>query len=311
MCDMIYLVVPLLLILFGGLFSASETGLISIEKMRVLKAKREKKAWALQMSKFLAAPERFFSTINVSENFILVIASTLFAKFFIDSFGDNGAILSTILLSLFTLIIGQFIPKSIALSNPEETMIFLSSVIYYIEMITYPIVLFYARLSKSIARLFKSEKEADLIRRLDIVYAMSEYEKDASTLASRLFNFSTRIVTEVMIPLNAAFLCKRGSELETMTTDNKRVYTRIPVYENRPDNIIGIFNIKDYFYTKRVVLRKPLFIHAQERCMSIFLVMKQRGKHIAIVRDEKNRAVGIVTLEDLIEELIGEIRDEK
>ncbi len=308
---MFYFFVPLLLIIFGGLFTASETGLISIEKVRVLKAKREKRVWALRMSDFLKAPERFFSTILVSENFLIVIASTLFAKFFIDSFGDNGVILSTILLSLFSLIVGQFIPKSMALSNPEETMVFLSSVIYYVEIITYPIVFFYAQLSKSIARLFKSETETDLIRRLDIVYAMSEYEKEASTLASRLFNFSRRIVTEVMIPLNAAFLCKKGSELEMITTSTKRIYTRIPVYEERYDNIIGIFNIKDYFYTGKVVLRKPFFIQPHERCMSIFLVMKQKGEHMAIVRDENNQTLGIVTLEDLIEELVGEIRDEK
>ncbi|UCG92040.1 MAG: DUF21 domain-containing protein [candidate division WOR-3 bacterium] len=308
---MIYFFVPLLLIIFEGLFTASETGLISIEKVRVLKARREKRVWALRMSNFLKAPERFFSTILVSENFLIVIASTLFAKFFIDSFGDNGVILSTIFLSLFSLIVGQFIPKSIALTNPEETMVFLSSAIYYVEIITYPIVFFYAQLSKRIARLFKSGTETDLMRRLDIVYAMSEYEKEASTLASRLFNFSRRIVTEVMIPLNAAFLCRKGSELETITTSTKRIYTRIPVYEERYDNIIGIFNIKDYFYTDKVVLRKPFFIHAHERCMSIFLVMKQRGEHMAIVRDEKNQTLGIVTLEDLIEELVGEIRDEK
>jgi len=307
---MIYLLLPLLLILCQGFFTASETGLVSIEKMRVLKAKREKKVWAIRMSNFLETPERFFSTVNVAENFILVVASTLFAKFFIDWLGDNGTIFSTISLALFALVFGQFIPKSIALSNPEETMSFLSGLIYYVEIIIYPIVYFYAQISKGIARLFKSETKEDSIRRLDIVYAMSEYEKEASTLASRLFNFSRRVAAEVMIPLNAVFLCKNGSELETIAKSDKRIYTRIPVYMDKRSNIIGIFNIKDYFYTDKVVLRKPFFTNGNERCMSIFLVMKQKGEHMAIVRDDKNRAVGIVTLEDLIEELVGEIRDE-
>jgi CBS domain containing-hemolysin-like protein len=308
---LLYLIVPLLLILCGGFSSASETGIISIEKVKVLRAKREKKKWALRVSNFLAVPERFFSTILVSENFILVIASTLFAKFFIDAFGDNGAIIATILLSFFTLIIGQFIPKSIALANPEETMMFLSGLIHYIEVVAYPIVFFYAQTSKAIARLFTGDTKIDTIRRLDIVYAMSEYEKEASTLASRLFNFSRRTVGEVMIPLNAAFLCKKGTELETLSTSDRRIFTRIPVYVDNIDNIVGIFNIKDYFYTHKVLLRKPFFVNGNERCMSIFLVMKQRGEHMAIVRNNQNRVIGIVTLEDLIEELVGEIRDER
>ena len=308
---MIYLILPILLIIAQGVFTASETGFISISKMRVLRAKQEKKIWAIRMSNFLATPERFFSTINVCENFILVVASTLFAKFFIENLGDNGVIFSTILLALFSLTIGQFIPKSITLSNPDKTMIFLSGVIYYTEIITYPIVHFYANLSKGIAYLFKSKNKTDLIRRLDIVYAMSEYEKKSSMLASRIFNFSRRAVAEVMIPLNAVFSCKKDSEIETVSRRKERIYTRIPVYKDIPNNIIGIFNIKDYFYTNKVILRKPFFVNVNERCMSIFSIMKQKGEHMAIVQDDKNRVLGIVTLEDLIEELIGEIRDEK
>jgi len=166
---MIYLILPILLIIAQGVFTASETGFISISKMRVLRAKQEKKIWAIRMSNFLATPERFFSTINVCENFILVVASTLFAKFFIENLGDNGVIFSTILLALFSLTIGQFIPKSITLSNPDKTMIFLSEIIYYAEIITYPIVHFYANLSKGIAYLFKSKTKTDLDKEFFIV----------------------------------------------------------------------------------------------------------------------------------------------
>ncbi|KPJ73853.1 hypothetical protein AMJ52_02880 [candidate division TA06 bacterium DG_78] len=307
---MVYLIIPFILILFGGIFTASETGFISIDRMRVLRAKREKKMWALRTSTFLFAPERFFTTTLLCENFIIVVASTVFAKYFIDCLGSSGAIISTVLLSLFSLIIGQFIPKSMALTNPERTMILFSSIIYYVEIITYPIVHLFATLSKSIARIFQSETKAASIRRLDIVYAMSEYEEASSRFASRLFDFSKRIVADVMIPLDTAFLCKKGVEIETIVQKEGRIYTRIPVYREHRENIIGFFNIKDYFYMNKVTLRKPFFVKRDERCMSIFLTMKQKGEHIAIVRDN-NRTIGIVTLEDLIEELVGEIRDEK
>ena len=83
------------------------------------------------------------------------------------------------------------------------------------------------------------------------------------------------------------------------------------MYENSPENIIGVFNIKDYFYTKKIVLREPFFVNAHDRCMNVFSIMKQKGEHLAIVRDKDEQIIGIVTLEDLIEELVGEIRDER
>ncbi len=308
---MIMLLLPLILLIIEGIFTASETGLVSIENITILKARREKKRWALRAYAFLQKPERFFSTILICENFILVIASTLFATFFIGHFGENSVFISTIILSLISLAIGQYIPKSIALSNPHRTMSLLSETIFIIEKATYPVVAFYAMVTRALARLFTGGARPEIIQRLDIVHAMGEYEKKASMLAARLFNFSRRAVAEVMIPLQAVFVSKKGSELDVFSREHKRLYTRIPVYENTPENIVGVFNIKDYFYTKKIVLRKPFYVTAHDRCMNVFSIMKQKGEHLAIVRDGDGRIVGIVTLEDLIEELVGEIRDEK
>jgi putative hemolysin len=307
---MIYFIIPLLLVILQGVFAASETGLISLEKTHVLKAKREKKLWAIRVSYFLKRPARFFSTILVSENFIIVIASTLFAKFFIDQVGDNGAIISTIVLSLFTLTVGLFVPKSIALSYPGRVMSYLANPIFYNEIITYPIVSLYAFISKGLAYLLRIKTGTDSIQRMDIIHAISEYEEEARKLASRLFNFSKRTIGEIMIPLGTAFACRKGAELETLTGKNKRIFTRIPIYQNKKSNIVGVFNIKDFFYEGKIVLREPFFVNLEDRCMTIFTTMKQKGEHMAIVRNSQGTVVGIVTLEDLLEELVGEIRDE-
>lgn len=307
---MIDLILPLILSISIGIFNASETGLVSIERIKILKAKWEKKKWALRVEKFIARPERFFSTILVCENFIIVVASTLYARFFFDLMGDYGIVVSTVTLSLFSMFFGQFIPKSIALSHPVSTMTTLSGVVYYIEIVTYPVVWLYANIAKFIAAIFRSTGESQSIQRLDIVHAMSEYEEEASKLASRLFNFSTRRVAEVMIPLDAAFMCTQGYELDTIVKSETRIFTRIPVYAGARNNIVGIFNIKDYLYSGEITLREPFYVRADERCMTIFLAMKQKGEHMAIVI-EREVQVGIVTLEDLIEELVGEIRDEK
>lgn len=307
----LFFIIPLLLVLVEGIFAASETGLVSLENMKVATAKKEKKRWGRRATVFLARPERFFSTILVYENFIIVVASTLFANFFIHYFGDRGAVISTVILSIVSLIFGLYIPKSIALSRPQTVMKLLSDIIYYLEMLAYPVVSFYASIARGIAILFGSAGKEKSHRRLDIVYAMSEYEQKTSSLAARLFDFSKRTVSEVMIPLDAVNMCKQGNERAILADPDRRIYTRIPVYDEDPTSIIGIFNIKDYFYTKKIVLRNPFFVQPEERCMSVFKIMKQRGEHMAIIRDTCKKTLGIVTLEDLIEELVGEIRDER
>lgn len=306
----IFFIIPLILVLIEGIFAASETGLVSMENMKVAAATKEKKRWGKRATVFLARPERFFSTILVYENFIIVVASTLFAHFFIHYFGNRGAAISTILLSMFSLVFGLYIPKSLALSRPQTIMKSLSDLIYYLEMLAYPIISFYAFIARGIALLFGSPGREDSIKRLDIVYAMSEYEQKTSSLAARLFDFSKRTVGDVMIPLDAVTLCERGAEYTVLGERGRRIFTRIPVYDRKPVNIIGIFNIKDYFYTGKTTLREPFFVRSSDRCMSIFTIMKQHGEHMAIIRDNK-KALGIVTLEDLIEELVGEIRDER
>jgi putative hemolysin len=308
---MLLVIVVVLLIVVEGIFSASETGLVSIENMKVFVAQHDKQRWAIHASNFIRRPARFFSTILVCENFILVIASTLAAKFFIELLGNRGVVVSTIILSIVTLIIGQYVPKTTALMYPYKTMSLLSDVIYYIEILTYPIVSIFAGISKFLARLFKGSGSSETVRRLDIVHAIKEYEEKASRLAARLLDFSERTVSDIMIPLDAALVYEKGSELAVFSHRNRRLYTRIPIYENDRGNIVGVFNIKDYFYTNKVKLRKPFFIDSNERCMAIFLIMKEKGEHMAIVRSKAKKAIGIVTLEDLIEELVGEIRDER
>jgi len=305
---MIYLLVPLVLVIIEGIFNASETGLLSIERIVVQLARYKKKPWAIRVNNFLASPERFFSTILICENLIIVTASSLLAKFFIDNFGKNSTIISTVILALYSLIVGQFIPKSIALSNPEKTIMYLSKPIDIIAKVVYPFVYLFSLIASGIARIFQ-EKPTNIIRRSDIVYAMSEYEKEASRLGSRLFEFSKRKVVDVMIPSDRVFLCAKGAELDTIKKRKGMIYTRIPVYSDNPENIVGIFNIKDYFYTKEVKLRPPYTVDKEKRCSAIFLTMKEKGEHMAIVC-EQNRPIGIVTLEDLIEELVGEIKDE-
>lgn len=190
-------------------------------------------------------------------------------------------------------------------------MAYLSHIIYYAEIITYPIVSFFAGIAKGLSYFFQRGTKSDLIRSQDIVHAMGEYEKKSSPLALRLFNFSKMVISDIMIPLRNVVSFTKDCGIEEILKRPGRLYTRIPVYEDEKHNIIGVLNVKDYFYANKINIRKPFFVNAQESCMALFSTMKTKREYMAVVRNNAHRVVGIVTLEDLIEELIGEIRDEK
>lgn len=303
----LYLIIPFILVILQGIFTATETAAISIEKSHLGRARREQKKWALRTYALMRKPDRFFATILVCEDFLLVIAATLLAQYFIALYGGRSVFFSTLIISFASFFLGQFLPKLAALAAPDRIMAALSEPIYIISLVTLPVVYFFSQAAKTIARVFRSEGESDVIRRSDIVYALSEYEKESSLIASRLFNFSKRTVSELMIPLRAVHTAKKGHELESLSLK----VTRLPVYDDENRAIAGIFNVKDYFFTGKFKLRPPFFVRATDRCLPVFLTMKEKVEHLAIVRDENEAPIGIVTLEDLIEELVGEIRDEK
>jgi putative hemolysin len=303
----VYLVLPFLLVIVQGIFTATETAVISIEKSYLGRARVENKKWALRSHSLMLNPDRFFATILVCEDFLLVVSATLFAQYFIRCFGNRSVFFSTLIISFASFFIGQFLPKLLALAAPHRTLMVLSEPIYVISVVTFPVSYFFSQAAKGIAGLVQGKPQADVIRRSDIVYALSEYEKDSSRIVSRLFNMSRRTVAEVMIPFPAVRVARQGRELETLGYK----MTRLPVFDEENEKIIGIFNVKDYFFTGKFKLRSPYFVHAADRCLPVFLAMKEKIEHMAIVRDENNVPVGIVTLEDLIEELVGEIRDEK
>jgi putative hemolysin len=305
------IIIPVLLIFAQGIFTSAETAVLTVEKSVLGRARHEKKRWAFRVHDFLAAPHRFFSTILVCEDFLLVIASTLFARFFILRFGSQYIILSTIILAFFSLIAGQYLPKAIALAYPEKTLMALSNILYFIEAAVSPVVFIYSRISGSIAYFFTSRAKEKVIRHQDIISAMSEYEKDSSLLASRLFDFCRRTAGEVMMPIEAALMCRKNEDLKSVCMNARQVFTTIPVYEEVRSNVIGVINTKDYYYEGTIRINPAFFVNVNERCMHIFLIMQEKKEHLGIVRDDNNHAVGLISMNDLVEELVGEIREER
>ncbi len=304
---MIYLLLPVLLTLLMSIFTATETAAISVEKSRLGRESNAGFQWAKRTLKFLDHPDRFFSTILVCEDFMLVLSSTLFAHYCITRWGSASVVVATIVMTLVSFIISQYAPKMIALSAPVAVLKWFSAPVSIAGSLMLPAVIFYSLIANRIARFFPRREKADSTRRSDIVHALGEYEKESSLIASRLFYFSKRTMAEVMIPMKSVHRCAPGKELDSL----RWKVTRVPVMDETNDRPIGIFNVKDYFFTGRCRLRKPLFVKTDDRCMPVFILMKKTVEHMAIVLDHGQRPVGIITMEDLIEELVGEIREEK
>lgn len=308
---MISLFFAILLIISIGIYTASETAFLSIEKNYVRKARSEGKRWAKMVYNFMQSPEQFFTMILICEDFSLVVGSTIFAQFVIQNFGNGYLFFSTIFLSLFSLIFAQYIPKSIALTNPEKTFVLLSEILIVVKTIFTPVIFLFSLIIKLLHRLFKTQPRTDLLRHQDIVSAISEYERDTSILISRLFDFSRRPVSDVMIPISMAFICSKEDNILSSCLKRGQIFTEIPVYEQKINNIIGIVDTKEYFYSGKIILKPPNFVNIYDRCMSVFIKMKEKKEKLCIVLDDKKNVVGIVTIQDIIEELVGEIREER
>ncbi|MGB9720236.1 MAG: CNNM domain-containing protein [bacterium] len=310
-CDMMLIFVSLVLVLLIGIFTSSETAFLCVDKTKVLYAAEEKKAWAMITRKFTQKPAEFFSTILTCEDFLIVAASNLLTIYFIRNYSENWVFLSTIFLSFFSLIFGQLIPKSIALLYPEKILMVNTRIIVFFKTVLLPIVALFAGISQGLANLFRMHSGNAIIRHQDIVFAISEYEKDTSLLAARLFDFSKRRVSESMVPISIALVCRNTEDFKEFCLESGRLFRYVPIMDSQKNEIVGVINTKDYFINDSVEIKPPFFIKENERCMEAFLKMKEKGEHIAVVQDGDGQVVGIITIYDLIEELVGAIREEK
>ncbi|MGQ9534806.1 MAG: CNNM domain-containing protein [bacterium] len=308
---MLLIFASLFIVLIMGIFTASETSFLCVDKTKVFYAAEQNKRWAVITKRFVNKPSEFFSTILVCEDFLIVASSNLLALFFLRNFGENWVFVSTIILSVFSLIFGQLIPKSIALNYPEKTLHVTTDIIWFFRIFLIPIVVLLSDISQGIAGLFKGQSKSAIIRHQDIVSAISEYEKDMSLLTSRLFDFSKRKVYEVMVPITMTVACKNGEDFHKFCFESPKIFRYVPIYEGDKNNIIGVVNSKDYFLNNIIEIRPPFFVNENERCMHTFLKMKENKEFIAIVKNENNEVTGIITIYDLIEELVGAIREEK
>lgn len=318
-----YIAVMCLLILMSAYFSATETAFSSLNKTRI-KAMIEKGNKKAKLVYSLSEDyDKLISTILIGNNIVNIAASSIATVMFIALYGDIGATISTIVITVVVLIFGEITPKSLSKDAPEKFAMFSAPIIKGFIFILTPLNFLFSQWKKLISMIFKVENNSKMSSE-ELIMLVEEVEQDGTldTDESELIRNAIEF-TE----LEAEDILTHRVDLEAVSVDTPKEiiartfaatqFSRLLVYKDNIDNIIGIIHLKDFFkeygITKQsveTIMTKPLFIQKSEKINDLLKILQTNKSHIAVVIDEYGGTLGIVTMEDILEELVGEIWDE-
>lgn len=327
----------IILIFINGILSASELAFLSIEKFELDKMVRRRKKNAKKIRKIIENPSNFLSTIQVGITLAGFLSSAFAASMFADKIIKSGfiilnynftnaflVIIITIILSYFTLVFGELVPKKIALSNPFKVASLSVNLINIMQIICFPLIKFLAFSTDLICKILKIKpKENDFteedIKRIILTGTRDGIiEKKEQEYIFNIFKFNDTTVDKVMTPKEKCELINVNIKFGALLKKLKRTkFTRYPVYEGSTNNIIGIFNVKDYimykkdnddFHIKKLLFNAKKFEY-DEKIDDVFATMQKEHIQMGIVLKDKE-FIGVITLEDAVEEILGNIYDE-
>lgn len=334
------IVLLILLIVLNGVFAASEIAFLSLDKYKLKQNVKKKNKTSIKIQKLLNDPSVFLATIQIGITLAGFLASAFAAETFADFIVEKLAlsnvsyatvksivvVIVTIILSYFTLVFGELVPKRFALAYPDKISYAVVGMVTVLTKLTYPFVWFLTMSTNIVSKIFgiKQQEEEKLteeeIKKIIITGkdegAIESGEKD---LIFNIFAFNDTEISQIMTKKEDMVLIDvDASTREKLKIIKQSKYTRFPIYEKDKENIIGILNIKQLLmqYSKtsdldlRKIMYEPFFVNKSEKVDDVFRLMQQNRYSIALVKDEKDKVVGLVTLEDAIEEVFGNIYDE-
>lgn len=331
------LLLLIILVFINGILSASELAFLSLEKFELDKMVRKRKKNAKKIRKVLEDPNNFLSTIQVGITLAGFLSSAFAASFFAEKIMDYGflivnkgfteiflVIVITIILSYFTLVFGELVPKKIALANPFKVASLSVNLIRFMQVAFYPLIKLLSWSTNLVCKMLKIHEREDDFTEEDIKRIILTGTKDGiiekkeQEYIFNIFQFNDTTVDKVMTPKEDCELINVNIKFGTLLNKIKKTkYTRYPVYDGNTNNIIGIFNVKDYIMYKKdnddFKLRNLLFgvkkFEYNEKIDDVFATMQKEHVQMAIVVKDKE-FLGVVTLEDAVEEILGNIYDE-
>lgn len=321
--NVLYIAIMVVCIMMSAFFSASETAFSSANKTR-LKTMSEKGNMRARMTLELAESyDKLISTILIGNNVVNILASSLGTIIFVGLYGDIGATISTAVLTVVVLLFGEISPKSIAKETPEKFAMFSAPILKGLIWLLTPLNAFFSAWKKMLAKLLKVEadnkmSQEELLMFVEEVQQEGSIDREAGQLLRNAIEFTDSEVMEILTHrVDLVAVSVNATKEEIAAAFAESMFSRLPVYEGTIDNIVGIVHQKD-FYTGaginekplKQLMTKPVYVPKGERISQLLKLLQKTKSHVAVVVDEYGGTFGIVTMEDILEELVGEIWDE-
>lgn len=322
----IQLIILIFLLFLSGFFSSAETALTTVNEIRVRSLVDENPTKrVLTLQKILDNRGKLISTILIGNNIVNISATSLMTSMVIDIWGNAAVGIATGVLTLFVLLFGEIVPKTWAMCNNEKLSLAYARVIYLLMQILTPVIYIIDIFSGFILKLLHIDSskrsamtETELRTYVDVSHEDGVIEQEEKEIIYNVFDFSDSIAKDIMIPrVDMTTIDVNANYNELLNVFKESMYTRIPVFEEEPDNIIGIINVKDFLlvpnkkaFKIRDIMREAHYTYEFKKTADLLLEMRNITANVALVLNEYGSTVGMITLEDLLEEIVGEIRDE-
>lgn len=318
--------VLILLILGSAYFSSAETALTTTSKIRIQALIEMGDKRAVILDKVTSNSGRMLSTILIGNNIVNMTISSLATTLTIRLFGNMYVGIATGVATILVLIFGEITPKTMATVQAEKIALSYARSIYALMIVLTPVAFVINKLSQLVFRLLRIDSNAkpaamtehELRTIVNVSQEDGVIENEEKQMIYNVFDFGNSEAKDVMIPrIDMCFIDIDSTYDQLMAVFKEEMHTRFPVYEGDTDNVVGIINMKDLLllpkdtsFSIRNILREPYFTYEHKDTATLMVDMRKASVNLAIVLDEYGSTAGLITLEDLLEEIVGEIRDE-
>ena len=320
------LAIIIALVGLSAFFSSAETALSTVNRVKLKTLADEGNTAAANVLKILDHYSKMLSTILIGNNIVNLSASSLTTILATKTFGSYAVGIATGVLTLTILLFGEIIPKNTAMLYAEKISMVYSGIILGLMKLFTPIVFIVDKLSIGISLLLHIDTnkkgslmtENELKTYVDVSHEDGVIESEEREMIYNVFDFSDAVAKDIMIPrIDMVSVSQNMTYDEVLSVFKEYMYTRLPVYEDDKDNVIGLINIKDFirltekenFHIKDI-MREAYYTYEYKKTADLMIEMREITASVAFVLNEYGATVGMITLEDLLEEIVGEIRDE-
>lgn len=327
--NLIGIIAIVVCVLIVAFLSSSEASLISVNRIRMrhLAENGDKKAKIVQS--ILSEHDRLFGTILLTENFFIILATSLGTAILLNIFGKDGWLIASLMMTILIVLIGEITPKTIALSHSERYALLVARPIRFLITITSPVVWFFTRLPGWLMKIMGAKihpspfvTEEDIRAMIDLGEETGTLLEEEKKMLQKVFEFGDTIASEAMVPRTEIVAIQDTATVaEALQLVKEKGFSRYPVIQEKMDNVVGILYIKDILIKMaeeksspetpiKNFVREAYFIPENKPVSELLSEMQKKKFQIAIVMDEYGGTAGLITLEDLMEEIVGSLQDE-